>query len=339
MSAGAARAAGPPWYRTERLHGAAWLAWRQNRWLVGTSAAVVALVAAVLGYQAHQIDAAAAGPLGTRCGPAGADPFTDSHGIGSTCGNYFNSELRFTSLSLTLVQLGLTVLPVLVGMFVGAPLLSREYERRTHLLVWSQSVSPTRWLAARLGAAVAVVGLATVALTGMSDWFWHDQAQPRGTLSDYRYDVLAYASSGLMPVAYSLYTLALGAVVGLLLRRALLAIGVTGLLAVLTDVVLYQLRPHLYPAVNGVQPFSGDYDGFLAPPDAWVVSSGQILPNGTRITTASGCDGCANPKAYYGSYQPASHFWPLQSVEAGILLALALALFGLVLYRVRGARR
>ena len=61
----------------------------------------------------------------------------------------------------------------LLGGFWGAPLVVRELETGTHRLVWSQSVTRTRWLATRLGvsvlAAAAAVGVLTLAVTWWSD--------------------------------------------------------------------------------------------------------------------------------------------------------------------------
>ena len=55
----------------------------------------------------------------------------------------------------------LAVVPAVIGVFWGAPLVARELETGTHRLAWNQSVTRTRWLAAKLGVAVlatAVVG-------------------------------------------------------------------------------------------------------------------------------------------------------------------------------------
>ena len=65
------------------------------------------------------------------------------------------------------------VLPALIGLFWGAPLIARELEAGTHRLVWNQSVTRTRWLAVKLGllglAAIAAAGLGSLAV----DW-WSD---------------------------------------------------------------------------------------------------------------------------------------------------------------------
>ena len=47
------------------------------------------------------------------------------------------------------------VAPALIGVFWGAPLVARELEAGTHRLVWTQSVTRTRWLATKLGLTAA----------------------------------------------------------------------------------------------------------------------------------------------------------------------------------------
>src|SRR5205085_2136372 len=58
-------------------------------------------------------------------------------------------------------------LPVLVGMFIGAPLLAGDLAAGTHRLVLTQGVSHRRWALTTLGLAVAAV-LAAAALAGLA---------------------------------------------------------------------------------------------------------------------------------------------------------------------------
>ena len=51
-----------------------------------------------------------------------------------------------------------SVVPALIGIFWGAPLVARELETGTFRLAWTQSVTRTRWLAVKL----AVLGLGSV---------------------------------------------------------------------------------------------------------------------------------------------------------------------------------
>ena len=55
------------------------------------------------------------------------------------------------------------VVPALIGMFWGAPLIARELETGTYRLAWTQGVTRKRWLAVKLG----LVGLASMAVAGL----------------------------------------------------------------------------------------------------------------------------------------------------------------------------
>ena len=50
----------------------------------------------------------------------------------------------------------LLVVPLLIAMFWGAPLVSREFETGTFRLAWTQGVSRTRWLAVKLGLGALI---------------------------------------------------------------------------------------------------------------------------------------------------------------------------------------
>src|ERR1700745_2821550 len=52
----------------------------------------------------------------------------------------------------------LLVVPLIIGMFWGAPLISREFEAGTFRLAWTQGVTRTRWLAGKLGVGAAGTG-------------------------------------------------------------------------------------------------------------------------------------------------------------------------------------
>src|SRR5262249_9787670 len=67
---------------------------------------------------------------------------------------------------------GLLLIPILLGALVGAPLVAREYEQRTNLLVWMQSVTRTRWLAIKLLLVLGAGALAGTALLAMlTRWY------------------------------------------------------------------------------------------------------------------------------------------------------------------------
>jgi ABC-type transport system involved in multi-copper enzyme maturation permease subunit len=58
------------------------------------------------------------------------------------------------------------VVPCILGVFWGAPLVARELESGSFRLAWTQDVSRVRWLTARL----AVSRLAAMAVAGLASW-------------------------------------------------------------------------------------------------------------------------------------------------------------------------
>ena len=59
---------------------------------------------------------------------------------------------------------GLAVLPALAGLFVGAPLLAREFEQGTYRVAWTQAITRRRWLLSK----TALLALATVVAGGLA---------------------------------------------------------------------------------------------------------------------------------------------------------------------------
>ncbi|WP_202610929.1 ABC transporter permease [Herbidospora solisilvae] len=101
-------------------------------------------------------------------------------------------------------------LPLVMGVFLGAPLLSREYERGTHQFAWTQSISRSRWLAPQIGTA-AVLALTTTGLVTALIWW---------SLSD-----LPPELTGVLPFTWALFALALGAFWSAVTRRTTVAMG------------------------------------------------------------------------------------------------------------------
>jgi len=63
-------------------------------------------------------------------------------------GNLLQSNID--GLLLHLVRVAIMFLPILLGLFWGVPLLSKEYVEGTNKLVWTQSISRRKWLSVKL---------------------------------------------------------------------------------------------------------------------------------------------------------------------------------------------
>src|SRR5215469_2658676 len=139
-----------------RLADLVWLTWRQHRPVILVGLAVAGVVTGSMLYVAARI-----ATINHQCGNAACPP--DSAQAAPLTGLF-----GLTNLSLYLIII-VMFLPLLAGVFLGAPLLAREHEQRTLLLAWSQDITPQRWLwtkFALLGALTAAAAAAVSAAAG-----------------------------------------------------------------------------------------------------------------------------------------------------------------------------
>jgi hypothetical protein len=204
-----------------------WLTWRQFRVQAATAVAAVTALAVVL---------AVTGPRLAELAKLGVGEVFD----------------RLTPTDVTLFWAGLAVValvPAVVGAFWGAPLVARELEAGTHRLVWTQSVTRTRWLVTKLAVTALAAALAVGAVTGAVTWWSHplDGAvgSTRGSLPGHLTPV-SFAMRGVVPVAYAVFAVVLGVTLGAVLRRPIVAMAVTLVLYVVVQVAVpLWVRPHL----------------------------------------------------------------------------------------------
>jgi hypothetical protein len=191
----------------------------------------------------------------------------------------------------------LIALPGGLGVFWGAPLVTRELENGTHRLAWTQSVSRTRWILTKLG----LVGLAAVALTGLFSLAFSWWESPLDRMNLNRLDPVIFDQRAIVPVGYAVFGFALGVLAGVLLRRTFAAMGVT-LATFIAVRLLFQdlVRPHLYAAVHkvyslaaaggiGFQKNSSGISVMGGKPDipgAWILSSRVVDAAGHSPTSS-----------------------------------------------------
>jgi hypothetical protein len=231
----------------------------------------------------------------------------------------------------------LSLAPLLTAAWAGAALIGRELENGTARLAWTQSVTPARWLAAKLAVPAALLAGGTILLTLLHRLLWSVDGPLREAtgIRDW-YDSGVYLANGPLATDHVLLGLAVGALAGLLVRRALpaLAAAVVSLL-VLTS-VLSSLRPHLWPVVTATgKDHSPEWTGMVVG-DGALTSTGARVPDPICVDDA-GCLAEHGIVGFYLDHHPAGHFWPLQLVEAGIVLALA-ALAVLAAFRLLNRR-
>ncbi|MFB6989226.1 hypothetical protein [Streptomyces sp. NPDC056304] len=312
------------------LRGPARVVVRQHRltlWIVaGLALAGIAAVVVTSLWTASASDTFA----GTDCSVENT-----ARGCGDTVRHFLDSELRL-SRAVGYADLVMWLLPAFIGMFVAGPLIGRELESGTYKVFWTQSLSPARWLAAKL-AVPAVLTLAGVsAMSAVSAWAWW-RAKTTHYPRDW-YEREVYGAMGTVPVGYALLMLALGALAGLLLRRTVSAMVVTVIGYGALVMAMNSVRNGLWPTLTATSRLEDGHrfpEGVAAAGQGWLTSGGERL-SADVCRTAADFERCLADKDItlrYLDYHPASHFWPLQLVETGILLALA-ALAVAVAFRV-----
>jgi ABC-type transport system involved in multi-copper enzyme maturation permease subunit len=332
-----------PWRRM------AGVTWRQHRFaLLGvvTLLGAVAVYLWIVGLQLHRAYAAA-----IACHPAGSAACQDLV-------NTFNGMATFLANG-SILQ----ALPVLIGAFVGAPVLARELETGTYRYAWTQGFGRWRWTLGKLVPLAVAVTAATGAFGVLLSWYYQpylaagDQALGLSQTSPFNAGLF-----DLREVAFPAWTLAafaIGALAGMLIRRVVPAIAAT--LAVYAGLAFAAgvfLREHyLTPLLT---------TNLTVPGSAWIISQwwtkgGTTLSQSTirqvmdpvfqRLMPAVPPDQVHLYKlptllntehyltqhgyTYWTRYQPSSRFWPFQWIEGGWLLALSVLLIAATIWLVR----
>jgi len=285
------------------------LIWRQHRgqalWTVITVTALCLLAVHfglsaehwVAGYQSWLRQLAAAG-----CPPPTAHSGAFHVNSPATClalKDRYPGSLQAAFVSsyndaILMSQYGLPAAFAIVGALIGAPLVAREVEQRTHLAAWTQSVSRRRWYAAKTSALA--VGLAVAGLIAGTVNAWLQDQLTAGDTASSRWSW--FTSANLALAGEAVLAFALAVAFGALLRRTLPAIGA----ALAGFTVLLLVARWSVQALTPVSKTTGPH--FTAPPGSWVLGSGTRAPV---------------------PYHPAGQYWALQLILLTVLLALAAA--------------
>lgn len=328
--------------------GLVWLVWRQHRAALWAGLALVAAVAAYIVWQRTQM----VGYARTHGIEGCADWQTYCHGNRSDPVTGALTHLR-DAYRTPLLHTGrlLIALPALIGVFVGAPLFSRELESGTHQLVWTQSVSRTRWLVAKLALPLVAVLAGSTVLAALYTWWWR---AARAQFPDIAWGTpVPFDATGPAAVALAPLSFFLGAAAGLLLRRTLPAMAVTLGATVAVQYGLGALRPHLMAPRTIVSDATGAFSrvpteifhtSWRDMADGFLTRTGEKIP-GDSCSSAVGGDAwnrCLTrlgaTRREYEELHLASHFWPMQWIQAGICLAAAAALTAFCLWWIGRGR-
>jgi ABC-2 family transporter protein len=340
-----------------------WLSWRQFRAQAAVAGAVLAVFAILLAVTGPHLASVYAAKGIARCHGGGCGPLASS--FLSLVGTGIYPVVYVLGLA------GIAVTPGVIGIFWGAPLIAREYETGTFRLAWTQSITRARWLAGKL----ALPGLAAMAVTeGLSlmlGWWAAPIGQAARLTGQSTFPLgmgpfspLVFDAHGVVPLGYAAFGFTLGLTVGLLLRRAVLAMAVTLVIFAAVQIAMpLGIRPHLFssehstlavgsysgPTFIGTSTFAFNVAYLPSQPGAWIISGGavnaagqpvSVIPAACRQGAANGTSDFPGCMASHGiriavTYEPTSRYWAIQWTETGIYLALALALAGFCFWLLR----
>jgi ABC-type transport system involved in multi-copper enzyme maturation permease subunit len=312
-----------------------WLIYRQHRQQALFGAATLALLALFLGLTGLHMSSAFHNSGLAHC--LSAPGHSDCSDLQGTF------ESRFSTLR-QLVPF-LMVLPLLVGLFWGAPLVARELEKGTQRMIWTQGVTRLQWLSTKLAALLALT-IAFAAIYALLISWWLGPLN--GSTGD-RFQPGIFDQQGAVPVAYALFALALGIAAGTILGKTMSAMATTlvGFVSLRLLIAGVARRHYLSPLTKTYLPLPGIDTSHAG---AWVYSqrtteAGHLVAAFTigsdcpaiKSSTHAKLDACVRAHHFLNVdvFQPASRYWTFQAIESGIYLALALGLLALTVYWLR----
>ena len=326
-----------------------WMTWRQHRreaLIFAVAAAAMAVYIAIMGHAMY------------------SDYYQMTHGWNvalcqqqpqpqsNPCDNLVGAFFDKYSLKTQPVLVGFFVLPPVLGVFVGAPLVARELESGTFRLIWTQSITRVRWSLAKIGTVVSIIALVFAVFIPLIFW-WKGPFAIGGDSS--MIGGQDFAIEGTLPLAYTIFAMALGLTAGALLRRI-----VPAMFATLAGYVGVALALGNWGRPNWLPPVITTWNPYLSQGptnlrrDAWILYFGYVDKAGQRINMENVFQTCAPDGAadlHVGSaynaciqshdwlsamvWQPADRFWAFQGIESGVLIALAMALLALTIWLIR----
>jgi hypothetical protein len=297
-----------------------WVAWRQQRASTVAAAILLAVAGPILLVSGWQMTSFARDSGLAAC----VAQQGDCQVLAEAFGNRYRSLLEP-------VWLFGALLPVALGLLFGGPLLAREFEQGTHRLAWTQSVTRSRWLGARLAMAAGVLVVAATLVALLLTWWYgrFDQLRISGRA--------ALERGSLVPVATALLAFSIATAAGAFTRRVVPALAV-GLVAVLVVVVPLSLAAQQWLPPR---PLTVTYPAGTPSPRAGL--GDQVLSSGYRDRTGRDlsvlavnrlCPGTAGRQAVdrclaasgiqrVDRYQPASRAWQLGLAQSALYLVVA----------------
>ncbi|MEI7030553.1 ABC transporter permease [Streptomyces pratensis] len=231
-------------------------------------------------------------------------------------------------------------LPLILAVFIGAPLIAGDQETGTAQLVTTQSVTRRQWLIAKLGLAYSLALVSGLVLSALFTWWWKPY---RSVFLSQWIDGVIFDNTGPVLPALLLFLTAAGVTIGILARRVLPAMVITFLFTAITTLFVWdEIRVRLGSSQMFTYPLNSELpdrfrDSYEV--ERWVGSADGDLYGWGACTeaTVEARNACLqehgivnNVIEYLGYDQMAAMQW----TAAGLLLAGTALLTGFALWRV-----
>lgn len=310
-----------------------WFTWRLYRnqsALVAALFAVLAIVLAISGLHAAAVWHSAL----AQCAKTGS------------CGGQIGLNLSLSNSAISTLVVATAAVPLLPGLFWGAPMVAHELETGTNQLAWTQSITRRRWFWVRTGWLLLAAAITVGAVSALVTWW----SGPSHALEANAFLANQFDVIDIVPVGYAVFAMALGICAGTLLRRTIPSLAVTlagfvGIRALVSQWLRLHYMTPIFVSYKLTSNFTppGDYlgvsQGILGPNSRPLISNYNI-PNLNGVQIPAGCKPNSNPLSNpwtclaahgyrgYLTYQPANRFWTFQGIETAIFLTVAAALLG-----------
>ncbi len=337
----------------------AWATWRQHRaTLIGLGLFLAAVAAAVMvaGLRIHQLNDVA---LRAGCPVNAVTTAPCRAPLRPFSFGWIRSYQGYLQLLLPLV-------PVVIGMFAGAPLLAREYADGTSHFAWVQGAGRTRQVLTK----ILLIGLAVLVAAAIIGWLVQWSAGPvvARSLDFDRWHPALFNSSPLTLAALAGLFFAVGLLAGVVIRRPVPAMAVTAAAAITFLIASYNrlhywllglgLRQTADPALGqrasvGISTGHGSLVNLHeaarprvpGPIGSWLDQGWYTGPDGRQLSQAA-----AGRLQYHAglmarrhdnfwvSYQPRGRYLLFQSAQGGAELLVAILLGVLAVWLIRRRR-
>jgi ABC-type transport system involved in multi-copper enzyme maturation permease subunit len=266
-----------------------WLAWRQHRkqfMILGIILALYAVLAITMGnhlWHTYQYALSTCGKTDT-CSQLNQNLFQTG----------WSNVLNPTSSDgFPILELLIVIVPFVVGMLIGVPLIAREYNEGTNKLAWTQGVSRRKWLTLKLAWVLIATAIFMGIFALLTTWF----SRTGNVLNQDRFTGIFFDIQGITPIGYAIFVVSLVVALGAWLKRILVALGIAFvILAAVSILVPSYVRPHyetprtyntsLSASLNG----NGSPDSPPTPSGsgaAWVTGGSIVNKQGQQLNWSS----------------------------------------------------